>query len=351
MSETLAFLTRSRVARLATASPGGEPYVVPVCFALAPGGEKLYVALDEKPKSVDVRRLRRVRNILRNPAVSLVADRYSESWERLAFVLVRGEAKLVETGEEEHARAVRLLRGKYRQYERMSIEDNPVISVLIRKTSSWGDLRARAGETPGGTSLEDALGGRRSVRRYLPLDVSGEAVEKVIEAARWAPSPHGTQPWRFAVVRSGTAKERLAQAMGRAWTENLAMDGQEPEVVRKRLEGSRRRLLDAPVLVIACLYEGDLDRYPDGERQGSERTMAIQSLGAAVQNMLLAAYAEGLDTGWMCAPLFAPAAVVEALGLDKDLVPHALVTLGYADGDPPKRRPRRPLEDLVVYRD
>jgi nitroreductase len=129
------------------------------------------------------------------------------------------------------------------------------------------------------------------------------------------------------------------------------MDGQAPEVVERRLEGSRRRLLDAPVLVLLCLYLEDLDAYPDAGRQQSETTMAVQSLGAAAQNMLLAAYDRGLDAGWMCAPLFCPEEVVEALSLDPKLVPHALLTLGYADGDPPRRRGRRPLEDLLVYRD
>jgi nitroreductase len=122
-------------------------------------------------------------------------------------------------------------------------------------------------------------------------------------------------------------------------------------VVEKRLEGSRRRLLDAPVLVLLCLYLEELDAYPDAGRQESEITMAVQSLGAAAQNMLLAAYDRGLDAGWMCAPLFCPQEVVGALGLDPGLVPHALLTLGYADGDPPKRRTRRPLRELVVYRD
>jgi nitroreductase len=79
--------------------------------------------------------------------------------------------------------------------------------------------------------------------------------------------------------------------------------------------------------------------------------MAVQSLGAAAQNMLLAAYDRGLDAGWMCAPLFCPEEVVDALNLDTKLVPHALLTLGYAHGDPPRRRGRRPLEDLLVYRD
>jgi F420 biosynthesis protein FbiB-like protein len=139
--------------------------------------------------------------------------------------------------------------------------------------------------------------------------------------------------------------------MGEEWRANLEMDGQAPEVVEKRLEGSRRRLLDAPVLVVLCLHLQDQDVYPDVARQQSETTMAVQSLGAAAQNMLLAAYDLGLDAGWMCAPLFSPEEVVEALGLDPMLVPHALLTLGYAEGDPPKRRSRRPLEELIVYRD
>ena len=127
--------------------------------------------------------------------------------------------------------------------------------------------------------------------------------------------------------------------------------GQDAEVVQRRLEGSRRRLLDAPVLVLLCLYLEDLDGYPDPDRQENETTMAVQSLGAAAQNALLAAYDQGLDAGWMCAPLFCPENVVGALGLDPRLVPHALLTLGYAEGDPPKRRGRRPLDELVVYRD
>lgn len=189
------------------------------------------------------------------------------------------------------------------------------------------------------------------MRRYLPKPVPDEAVERVLEAARWAPSPHGRQPWRFAVISRDETKERLADAMGEEWRTNLEMDGQDVEVVERRLEGSRRRLLDAPVLILLCLYPEDLDAYPDPDRQQNETTMAVQSLGAAAQNALLAAYERGLDAGWMCAPLFCPENVVGALGLDPALVPQALLTLGYAEGDPPKRRSRRPLHELVVYRD
>jgi PPOX class probable F420-dependent enzyme len=346
-AEETAFLVRRRVARLATADAGGAPHAVPVCFAF--DGRMVYIALDEKPKSVPAVRLKRVRNILENPSVALVADRYAEDWSVLAYVMVRGRAGLLEPGRGEHAAAVRLLRGKYHQYEGMRIGERTVISLHPEKVASWGALDEPEARAP--SLLDGAIRGRRSVRRYLQKEVPNALVDRVLEAARWAPSPHGTQPWRFAVVRRPGTKARLADAMGEEWRRNLEMDGQPGEVVEKRLEGSRRRLLDAPVLVLLCLWAGDLQAYPDAGRQAHETTMAVQSLGAAAQNALLAAYDLGLDGGWMCAPLFCPERVVEALGLDPALVPHALLTLGYAEGDPPKRRERKPLDELVVYRD
>ena len=72
-----AFLVRQRVARLATADGMGKPHAVPVCFALARAS--VFIALDEKPKDVPVTRLKRVRNILENPDVALIADRYTEN--------------------------------------------------------------------------------------------------------------------------------------------------------------------------------------------------------------------------------------------------------------------------------
>ena len=342
--EETAFLLRQRVARLATADAGGTPHAVPVCFSYTPGA--VYIALDEKPKDVPPTRLKRVRNIVENPDVALLADRYDEDWSLLAYTMVRGRAELVQPDADEHDSAIRLLRGKYHQYEQMRIEENPIIAIRPERVVSWGALDGQ--ETR--PQVLDAIRGRRSVRRYLDREIAPDLLDRVLEAARWAPSPHGRQPWRFAVITGHATKERLANSMGEEWRANLEMDGQDAGMVEKRLEGSRRRLLDAPVLVLLCLYLEDLDEYPDEVRRASEATMAVQSLGSAAQNALLAAYDLGLDAGWMCAPLFSPETVVKALGLDPTLVPHALITLGYAEGDPPKRRPRATLEDLVVFR-
>jgi F420 biosynthesis protein FbiB-like protein len=189
--------------------------------------------------------------------------------------------------------------------------------------------------------------GRRSVRAFRPEPLAREQIEAVLEAARWAPSPHGRQPWRFVVVQAAAAKERLANAMGAEWRAQLALDGQDAATIEARFRKSHERITGAPAVIVPCLYLADLDAYPDPERQAAETTMAVQSLGCAVQNMLLAAYSMGFDGGWMCAPLFCQGAVRAALGLDAALHPHALIPLGYAASDP-VRRPRRPLAELVV---
>lgn len=195
--------------------------------------------------------------------------------------------------------------------------------------------------------LATLLRSRRSVRVYQDRPVPREFIEQMLEAARWAPSPHGRQPWRFVVLTRLELKTQLADYMGETWQQNLEMDGQDAAIVNIRLEKSRQRILHAPALIIPCLYLEDLDRYPDEQRQTDETTMAIQSLGAAIQNMLLTAHDLGLDAGWMCAPLFCPEVVCAALDLDTRLIPHALITVGYAAADP-KRRERLPLSTLVV---
>lgn len=199
-------------------------------------------------------------------------------------------------------------------------------------------------------TLEALIRGRRSVRQYQDRPVAREDIERILEAARWAPSPHGCQPWRFVVLTRQETKERLAHYMGADWRKNLEMDNQPEEIVTVRLERSRQRILNAPVIILPCLYLEDLDRYPDEKRQADETAMAIQSIGAAIQNMLLMAYDLGLDGGWMCAQLFCPEVVCDALALDRRLIPQAMITLGYAAADP-KRRERLPLERLVIYLD
>lgn len=198
--------------------------------------------------------------------------------------------------------------------------------------------------------LPDLISGRRSVRKLRPDPVPHDMVMQILEAARWAPSPHGRMPWRFAVLTTPAAKQQLADSMGDEWRRQLAFDGQDAAVIETRRRKSHERIVGAPVVVVPCLYTADLDSYPDADRNVAEITMAVQSLGCAIQNMLLTAYSLGLDAGWMCAPLFCPEVVVAALGLDPLLTPHALITVGFAAADP-VRRPRLPLDTLIVRYD
>ncbi len=132
------FVETRPVGHLATADASGAPFLTPVCFALA--GDSLYVTIDEKPKRQD-RPLKRVRNILENPNVAFVVDRWDEDWARLGWVMLRGSADILDGGEE-HDRAQALLRDKYPQYRAMKLAGLPVIALRIARVASWGDLSA-----------------------------------------------------------------------------------------------------------------------------------------------------------------------------------------------------------------
>ena len=138
------FVASMRVARLATADASGAPHVVPVCYALI--GDNLYVTIDEKPKRSGVRAMKRLRNIDENPDVAVVVDRYEEDWTRLAWVMLRGRAEILDAGDE-HDRAQSALRERYPQYRAMRLEPLPVIAMRIDRVNSWGALATRADES------------------------------------------------------------------------------------------------------------------------------------------------------------------------------------------------------------
>jgi coenzyme F420-0:L-glutamate ligase/coenzyme F420-1:gamma-L-glutamate ligase len=179
----------------------------------------------------------------------------------------------------------------------------------------------------------EAITGRRSVRRFARREVSPDLLPELIAAACAAPAPHHSRPWRFVQV-TPASRPRLVQAMAEAWRADLpagAADGP--------LDRSRRQLSDAPLLLLACLDLTDARDWPDERRRAAERDMFVQSLGAALQNLLLAAHALGLAGYLKGAPLFCRDAVAAALDLRAGWQPAFLVLLGYPaeDLDPPPR--------------
>ncbi len=190
---------------------------------------------------------------------------------------------------------------------------------------------------------------RRTVRAYRPDDIDLAAVEQAIEDATWAPSPHHSQPWRFVLIASEAERRRLAEAMGEKWQEDLSEDELSPRLIEGQLKGSRVRLSKARALLVICMSQRDLDRYPDERRQIAERDMAVQGIGAAIQNLLLSLHSNGLGACWMCAPLFCPDIVQRTLDLPEDWEPQALITIGHPIESPPIP-PRRPLDRDILIR-
>ncbi|MBA3871931.1 MAG: nitroreductase family protein [Chloroflexota bacterium] len=198
------------------------------------------------------------------------------------------------------------------------------------------------------SGIHDTLFQRRSIRRYRTDAVPHEQIEAVLEAAIWAPSAHNRQPWRFAVIETQAQKEQLAQAMGARLRRDLAADGISPELIEADAGRSYSRITNAPVVIVLCLSMVDMDVYTDEKRSRNEYLMAVQSVAMAGQNILLAAYDVGLSACWMCAPLFCPDVVNDALSLPDDWQPHALLTMGYAAET--REKTRKPLKESVIWR-
>jgi coenzyme F420-0:L-glutamate ligase/coenzyme F420-1:gamma-L-glutamate ligase len=191
------------------------------------------------------------------------------------------------------------------------------------------------------------LAHRRSVRRYRPEPLSDALIQQLMTAAIWAPSAHNRQPWRFAVITGKDKKHALARSMGEKLEADLTADGLAPELIAKDVGRSYKRIANAPLVILLSLSMDDMDIYPDEQRQQNEWIMAVQSVAMAGQNVLLAAHALGLGACWMCAPLFCPGVVREALGLPEDWQPQALITVGFPDET--RGKDRLPLADRVRY--
>lgn len=193
-----------------------------------------------------------------------------------------------------------------------------------------------------------AIAGRRSIRRFASRNVPRPLVEELIAAACAAPAPHHSRPWRFVEV-TAAARPRLAEAMASAWQADLEAEGRVPKESERALARSRRQLTDAPLLLLACLTPDAARDWPDERRRLAERDMYMQSLGAALQNLLLAAHASGLGGYLKGAPLFCQETVTQALDLPAGWEPAFLVLLGYPEptAEPPPRPSPNPNDFLV----
>jgi PPOX class probable F420-dependent enzyme len=130
------FISAGRVGHLGTADLAGQPLVVPICYAW--DGERLFSAIDAKPKTDRVERLKRIRNIRDNQKVSVVIDRWDEDWTQLRYVIIQGRAQLLTDGAE-FARGADLLLAKYPQYRAMGLPREAGLMVMVEaaKVTHW----------------------------------------------------------------------------------------------------------------------------------------------------------------------------------------------------------------------
>jgi coenzyme F420-0:L-glutamate ligase/coenzyme F420-1:gamma-L-glutamate ligase len=174
----------------------------------------------------------------------------------------------------------------------------------------------------------DVLPARRTVRAFTGQPVDLAAVDRAIAAALTAPAPHHSEPWRFVVVSSLTARVALLDAMQDAWEADLRADGfTEEQIVRRLRRGEPLR--DAPLIVVPCLELSARHDYPDARRARAERDMFTVAMGAAVQNFLVALAVENLGSAWISSALFCQDIAASALGLPDGWLPMGAVAVGH----------------------
>ena len=198
-------------------------------------------------------------------------------------------------------------------------------------------------------SAHQFLRSRRTVRRFTAEALPEEALTRILGTAVHAPNAHNRQSWRFVRLASSAARAALADAMGAEFQANLLKEGLPPQDAEAQVARSRARILEAPETLLLCLDTAELDTYKDPARSEGEVLMAMQSAALAGGQMLLAAHAEGFGGVWVCAPLFAQAAVRTALALPATWLAQGLILLG-RPAAVPAPRPRKPLNEILLVR-
>lgn len=189
---------------------------------------------------------------------------------------------------------------------------------------------------------------RRSIRRFTPEAVPDSVLTEILQTATFAPSAHNRQPWRFCITQESAAKTKLADEMSTEFRRELEAESTPEELIQKRVERSRGRILSAPVVVILCVDMSEMDVYPDPQRQDIEHIMAIQSAANAGLQLLLAAHAEGLGGVWIGSPLYTQKTIRNVLRLPETWEPQAMFLLGYP-AESPEVRERKPLEKIARW--
>ncbi|MFA4987004.1 MAG: nitroreductase family protein [Candidatus Brocadiia bacterium] len=205
--------------------------------------------------------------------------------------------------------------------------------------------------------LFEAIAARGSKRKYQCEPVPPDVIRKCIEAAGQAPSPHNDQMWKFIVVSNDGLKSKMASEVEAELDRLFAKVDSKSDIVRQ-VRWYSTFFRDAPV-VVACLMKPyistitpvlqqmEMDPEQVNEKRGRPD---YQAMGAAIQNMLLAATALDYGTCWLSGPIVARKGIEAVLGVEPPWKLVALVSLGKPDGDI-KQAPKKPLGEIFEIRD
>lgn len=196
--------------------------------------------------------------------------------------------------------------------------------------------------------LFDAINGRRSIRSFSAAELPRDAIEAIIKAGIEAPSAKNIQPWRFVVVE-GAAKQGMLEAMKAGLDKEAAGEGffDNAKDFIKWPGLSMRIMAQAPVTVFVVNPEAAALALPAGVPEHLAALSLTQSVGAAIQNMCLAATALGVGSLWICDVFFAMRELCAWLGTNEEIM--AAVALGYTE-EKPARRGRKAFEAVTEWR-
>lgn len=186
----------------------------------------------------------------------------------------------------------------------------------------------------------EAMKSRRSIRQFRSDPIDRRAVDAILEAAILAPSAKNSQPWRFTVISVEKRDELLAVL--RRGIANREAEGVELGSIRWTI----RAMEQAPLSILVHNPEGIHPWKARKEHESWWDLATVQSVGAAIQNMLLAATELGLGSLWIADVWDAYPEIAKWLGTDAQLV--AAVSFGYTDAAPPMPA-RKPMADVVRW--
>lgn len=193
-----------------------------------------------------------------------------------------------------------------------------------------------------------AIESRRSIRKFLDRPISREDMIDILQSGMKAPSSKNRQPWKYIVIQ-GKAKEDMLKVFRRGMEREESGRALLPES-RQHIASAKRTadiMAQAPVIVfvVNTLGKSILVEWTPEERVAE--ICNIQSIGASIENMLLAATEKGIGSLWIGDIFFAYSELCEWLGSDGQLV--AAIAFGYPN-ESPGERPRKRMEDVVEWR-